>query len=120
MTQSKGSFTPGPWFQDEAGICADGRLVAIIALPDECCGADLDSLHDSIRDELSANAALIAAAPQMLAALEECRRVLAMLTDPESILATSVGDAWAASVTAEIKVRKAILAATGQSATGEG
>lgn len=63
--------------------------------------------------------AMIAAAPEMLAALEECARVLAMLTEPESILSTSVGEAWAASVTAEIKVRKAIFSATGQSATGE-
>lgn len=74
MTTS--GHTPGPWFEDEAGICAAGRLVAIVALPDECCGADPDSLHDSVRAELSANARLIAAAPDLLGALEGACDVL--------------------------------------------
>lgn len=69
MTQDNG-HTAGPWFEDEAGICAAGRLVAIVAVPDECAGADPDSLHDTVRAELSANARLIAAAPVLLEALD--------------------------------------------------
>ena len=69
--EAAGEHTPGPWFEDEAGICACDRLVAIVALPDECCGADPDSLHDSVRAELSANARLIASAPDLLEALIE-------------------------------------------------
>lgn len=39
-------------------------------------------------------------------ALHECQRVLAMLTEPSAIKATSVAQAWAQAVAAEAKARK--------------
>lgn len=44
----------------------------------------------------------------LVTALRQCRSVLAMLTEPESIRATTVHHAWAQAVAAEQQARKAL------------
>lgn len=63
------AHTPGPWFEDEAGICADGYgAVAVARLPEEYFGYGEDA-PESVLAVHSANARLIAAAPELLEAL---------------------------------------------------
>lgn len=66
--------TPGPWsiFSDEprnyyAGIEADGFSIVVIGYPDEF---DDSGVRGRTTDETKANAHLIAAAPELLQALE--------------------------------------------------
>lgn len=66
-------------------------------------------------DVMLANARLIAAAPDLLAALATCQKALAMMIEPKSISATSPQCAWTAAVAAETKARAAISRATGAS-----
>ncbi len=51
---------------------------------------------------------------ELLDALRECHKALAMLTDPKSISATSTISAYATCVAAEVKARAAIAKAEGR------
>ena len=69
--------TPGPWsiFTDEkhkhnAGIEADGFSIICIGYPDETLAMDVSGVHGRTEEETQANARLIAAAPDLLEALE--------------------------------------------------
>lgn len=71
--------TPGPWYLggDEHNICAerDGRRVIVASVTHDITGDKLSG-HDGggvEHRECHANASLIAAAPELLAALEVCR-----------------------------------------------
>ncbi len=93
--------TPGPWalHADHAingghQIWGDGCLVADVAT--------------------DANARLIAAAPDLLAALEGCRAALATLSGPRRDLADWHRQNVARLATAEVAARAAIAKATGQ------
>lgn len=70
---TEGGHTPGPWFQDEAGICAasedGGEIVAMVCAPEAFFGVDDDELPEVVVARLQANARLIAAAPALLKAL---------------------------------------------------
>jgi hypothetical protein len=101
--------TPGPWFR--AGLivkqdCGDrfGPQIARVAGPEV-----------AIDPECEANADLIAAAPDMLAALDECKTFLDDLTNPD---ARASGPAIVASFTnavaLNVKVRSALAKATGR------
>lgn len=76
---TEGGHTPGPWFQDEAGICAaseDGdEVVAMVCVPEAFFGVDDDELPGVVVARLQANARLIAAAPAMLEALKLAREI---------------------------------------------
>lgn len=60
------SYTPGPWEAHKSGVYAAGEADICIA-----------KRHPQAGDEWPENAALIAAAPDLLAALEQCREYLA-------------------------------------------
>jgi len=69
--------TLGPWsiFTDEkhkhnAGIEADGFSIICIGYPDEKLAMDDSGVHGRTEEEAQANARLIAAAPDLLEALE--------------------------------------------------
>lgn len=69
--------TPGPWsiFTDEkhkhnAGIEADGFSIICIGYPDETPAMDDSGVCGRTEEEAQANARLIAAAPDLLEALE--------------------------------------------------
>jgi hypothetical protein len=69
--------TPGPWtlFQDQsvrhyAGIEAGKLSIVSIGYPDELNPIDDSGVHGNTEDEALANAYLIAAAPDLLEALE--------------------------------------------------
>lgn len=63
--------TPGPWFEDEGGICAGDRLVAQVCLPEDLQGLSDDELPDGELAMLQANASLIAAAPTLFRELSQ-------------------------------------------------
>ena len=65
------SFTPGPWkLHHQASTAVVGSKGFVVAA---CGGYQNNNLNpDELATELQANARLIAAAPDLLAALEEC------------------------------------------------
>ena len=63
MKNEKAKFTPGPWEVDGQYIDTPGGLL-------------LDGLQTEHKGERAANMALIAAAPELLAALEFCADAL--------------------------------------------
>lgn len=69
-------FTPGPWYQDEAGIVAGERLVCTIARGDDFWETPDDELPAEEVATLCANARLISSAPDLYEALKEIKEVL--------------------------------------------
>jgi len=68
--ERSGAFTPGPWVEDEACICSlDGVPVAQTCRRDEFWTTSDDDMPDAEVERISANARLIAAAPDLLEAL---------------------------------------------------
>lgn len=103
--QGKGGWTPGPWFavQHTNGWTIQDR--------EGGCGEMLAQNYSSHDKTVGANARLIAAAPTLLEALEEC------------ILALDVsrsGGEYPDFVAWEAKARAAISLARGEPKTGEG
>lgn len=71
------TFTPGPWSIDETGYRTEGNGVCIMAWPN--CVAIVGMHNPELPN--NANARLIAAAPELLEALEACTRWMEMLRD---------------------------------------
>jgi len=65
-------FTPGPWDHD-SGMYGNGKAYHSIFSPDEIIIAEFNPLSVTNPEQGRANAALIAAAPDMYEALEEAR-----------------------------------------------
>jgi len=115
------AFTPGPWTAERVYVTRNEPDMRVTAQDGHRHVADVGYSDDPkntifTRDveEMRANAFLIAAAPELLAALQEARETLAMLTDPERIQQSRVQIAWAQAVAAEAKARAAIAKATGK------
>lgn len=74
-------FTPGPWgiYSDEGEVCCDAPGIESVTGASIVVFGDLDSDFQGVRgdtaEEALANASLIAAAPDLLAALEELLKV---------------------------------------------
>ena len=86
---------------------ADGRAVAAV----------YGNRNDCSVDECGrARARLIAAAPDLLAALKACQAALAMMIDPKAIKSSSVINAFAQATEAECKAGAAIAKAEGGAA----
>lgn len=111
--------TPGPWFvhdfADPAIVWNPSPAHVTVSCdhPATITVASMDNALTATLEEARANARLIAAAPDMLAALRASQAALAMLTAPDAIKSTSVQHAWAQAVEAESKVRAAIERAEG-------
>lgn len=75
MSEFKG--TPGPWFSgDYGGVDGVGRFVGGLPAPDGCIYiCDIKGRSD----EHLANARLIAAAPELLEALQLCEEFMSLL-----------------------------------------
>lgn len=67
MNTKKESFTPGPWVVSDDG---DGAVFVVEKGSEGRTIADMNA-HPMPEDDTRANAALIAAAPELLAALED-------------------------------------------------
>ena len=81
---------PAPWYVDEAGVVADGwGVICTVDMPDEFAVAD----EEKFQAMLTAHACMIAAAPQMLAALK------AVLQAQEQVLGPA---GWLAAVRAAV------------------
>lgn len=65
ITEQRAAHTPGPWIRGARllDVCAGASVVATVA-----CA----SSHPATEEQAHANARLIAAAPDLLAALEQC------------------------------------------------
>jgi len=62
-------YTPGPWWRDDDGFIASGNGDTYVTVAD----ANVNSLDI---DEREANTSLIAAAPELLAALKNAAKIL--------------------------------------------
>lgn len=103
--------TPGPWTAFYKPKYDEWH----VSLPMSDCGMKLALAPDGIQSEnRMADAHLIAAAPDMLAALTECQAALAMMIEPNSIERTTLPVAFAQATAAEAKARAAIARATGE------
>jgi hypothetical protein len=69
-------------------------------------------LSDGFGTGREANARLIAAAPDLIAALRQAQSALAMMVAPDAIRQTTILTAYAVAVEAEAKARSAITKAT--------
>lgn len=70
--ETKTTHSPGPWnVEDEGHMDHEGKLWVVDSRG--LCVAELEMYHDAVidEDEAETNAALIAAAPDLLAALKE-------------------------------------------------
>ena len=129
VPQRQPAFTPGPW--SVSGIvearylngigdvtlvrrtdARDNRYVAMCSL--DAMGHDSGSARTT-PSEREANAHLIAAAPDMYAALTECQQILAILVDPANKGGgiTNMA-AWENCVLAEVHARAALRKARGE------
>lgn len=120
---SGAKHSPAPWWHDEAHCAIRYRLPS--GHPD--LYSDDPELDDGARNVVSligacggtdsaADVALMAAAPELLAALRVSQAALAMLTEPQAIRTTTVSNAWAQAVEAEQKARLAIAKAEARDA----
>jgi hypothetical protein len=105
--------TRGPWHYEPDGmgdftIASERDQLAIAAVVNGSFMA-----MGGHADEHEANARLIAAAPDMLAALRECQSTLAMIIAPDAGKRTSALHAFAQATAAEAKARAAISKAEG-------
>jgi hypothetical protein len=67
--------TPGPWLNDEGVVSGQDSRVRFVRTP----SIDIFNAHEwpaGLHQEAMANAHLIAAAPDMLAALKDARRII--------------------------------------------
>ncbi len=63
--------TPGPWqLDDETEIHKEGFIIASVTWPEDSPCLDEDDDLEALTEEATANAHLIAAAPELLAALK--------------------------------------------------
>lgn len=110
MTQSK--HTPGPWMYQGAMNCDKikvgtcDRDICLQGLKDSICVLQMPGGYNGIKQhsETVANARLIAAAPEMLEALEECLGALTGGLDGK----------WSMDIDPAEEARKAIAKAKGE------
>lgn len=119
-------WTPAPWaYKGDDGKFLGSRSSFWVESDDECDLAFIPVMaddhtvcliaeEDDLSDESFANTRLIASAPELYDALDRCREVLAMLTDPERIKQSRVQIAWAQAVEAEALARAALAKARGE------
>lgn len=97
----RADHTAGPWVIDQK---EPGELwVSNLDLSYPVC---MVTASGNVTERDKADARLIAAAPDLLAALVICQKALAMMISPQC--------AWAAAVEADTKSRAAISRATGE------
>lgn len=96
--------TPGPWTADGHGVYSNDATGSIVA----ACGEFRFTTRT--QDEAEANAQAIAAVPEMIAALQECREILSDMARPAdvSLAPVAIASAWARCVEAEAKARAAL------------
>jgi hypothetical protein len=107
--------TPGPWtlFQDQsvrhyAGIEAGKLSIVAIGYPELIPAMDDSGVHGRTEEEALANALLIAAAPDLLEALEKCLYIIGHPKDePETLWRTDdeLKDAYESAVSAIAKAK---------------
>ena len=97
-----GKHTPGPWVVGQSGGVIDRR---------GCAVAKVQDMPGQDSGERAANAALIAAAPDMLEALRELLAERYALEEPEQF--DAAGN-WTSDSPASEKARAAIRKATGE------
>ncbi|WP_425991304.1 hypothetical protein [Afipia sp. DC4300-2b1] len=100
---------PGPWFFSQESVDPEWYIVTI--------KGGLVVANVNAHSRQVANARLIAAAPDLLNALEACQRVLADLTGGDKTLSTI--NIYAQAVEAELKARAAIAATRSAPAVAE-
>ena len=88
----KGQHTPGPWTNSNGTIMAPAGKVAEAGNPGYD-GFAAESEHEAI-----ANARLIAAAPDLLAALTHAEVMLSIMADPADASSVAVRDAARAAI----------------------
>lgn len=97
--------TPGPWFVFENGHCVGG--------PGETeagtAGVALCGMRLRTPEEIAANARLIAAAPEMLAALEAEEEAITHFASCHQCGARLTGDVWYCAAYNAIRVKAAKL-----------
>ena len=113
------SHTPGPWVIDPA--YPSEVQTADLKTVSSCWHEYADGLTIKVTgilpcsiEESAANARLIAAAPELLEALAQCQKALAMMITPTQIDQTSTLQAFAIATEAEAKARGAISKAEGR------
>jgi hypothetical protein len=68
---SNAKHTPGPWqLDDESEVHKEGAVIASVKMPDDFPCLDEDTDEAALLAECEANARLIAAAPELLAACQ--------------------------------------------------
>lgn len=108
--------TKGPWHRDGHNLAAVIHCTAEKGSPEanHICG-DYETVARCEGDNWEANARLIAAAPDLIEALTQCQKALAMMITPTQIEQTSALQAFAIATEAETKARAAIAKAEGRS-----
>ncbi|CAB4156064.1 hypothetical protein UFOVP673_37 [uncultured Caudovirales phage] len=104
--------TPGPWsiFTDDkhkhnAGIEAENFSIVTIGYFDETPGIDDSGVKGNTEEEALANAHLIAAAPDLLEALEKCAAVIGAPQEGHWATDDEVNDAYDSAVAAINKAK---------------
>jgi hypothetical protein len=117
MSESK--FTPGPWHYKQSGLSCfvDGRVRPGVLQEVAWCGAT------EVPEQMEANARLIAAAPELLEALQELLREAVVLSAeyletfrdwPNDVAIQGWDKArWTGALAASEKAKSAIAKATG-------
>ena len=82
---SGAKYTPGPWDVDDCGnICGSGAALAnVFGAEDYPCLPEED--YDAVNVECAANARLMAAAPELLAALKDAEWIMRSRVLPEHL-----------------------------------
>lgn len=95
------SHTPGPWEVGDNGVCTDLMVYCNDALGSRVANCS-DSGHGITNEQDKANARLIAAAPELLEALQAAQRRLELIDDncqPAVAVRLLIGSALAKAVT---------------------
>jgi hypothetical protein len=111
MITMNAKHSPGPWRRTNLTVhtvAPEGALVLARVLE-----SGVETLAASTPEQATANANLIAAAPELLAALEDASRALDVLEEEHAPLAPS-GNGCCVICDARIKARVAIARAKGQ------
>lgn len=107
----------GPYVTNEwgAGDICDCYTMSKPSELAVCNGGTSEPIHFQ-HEEADANARLIAAAPDLLEALRDAQKALALIVEPDAIKQSTVINAFAQTMAAEVKARAAIAKAEGGAA----